>query len=260
MTNPAKPSTQHESASLNAPTSINPDEIAKFTAMADTWWDVNGPFRPLHKFNPVRIEILKKRFAKHFNRSLSGERPFEGLRLLDVGCGGGLISEPMAKLGFDVTGVDASEKNVAIAQNHAERMGLPIQYKATSPEKLTQDTASFDAVLSLEVVEHVADLDFFMKAAAAPLCSGGFMGLATLNRTLKSLALAKVGAEYILRWLPIGTHNWSDFVKPYELEKHIINAGLNSAEYIGLSFNPLTDTWSETTDLAVNYMAFTTKP
>ncbi len=259
MTKAANPQHSADSGVNGQASSINPEEIAKFTAMADTWWDPNGPFRPLHKFNPIRISLLRQRLAAHFKRDPNAEQPFTGLRLLDIGCGGGLISEPMAELGFEVTGIDASTKNIAIASNHAQRSGTKVTYISTSPEQLAETTEPFDAILCLEVVEHVADLGLFLQAAAKPLKQDGFMALATLNRTLKSLALAKIGAEYILRWLPVGTHNWSDFVTPTELAKHLEAAGMYPPEMIGVSYTPILDKWSETRDLSVNYMAFATK-
>jgi 2-polyprenyl-6-hydroxyphenyl methylase/3-demethylubiquinone-9 3-methyltransferase len=240
--------------------SADPAEVAKFTALADTWWALEGPFRPLHKFNPIRIDILTRRLAAHFGRDAAAERPFEGLSLLDVGCGGGLIAEPMARLGFSVTGIDASEKNVGIAADHAARMRLAIDYRAARPEDVADLREGFDAVLALEVVEHVADRALFLTAAAKPLKSGGLMALATLNRTMKSLILAKIGAEYVVRWLPVGTHDWRDFVKPSELAADLTSAGLARASFVGLSYAPLADAWAESRDLAVNYMAFAVKP
>ncbi len=240
--------------------SADPTEIAKFTALADTWWALEGPFRPLHRFNPIRIDILKRRLAAHFGRDESAERPFEGLSLLDVGCGGGLIAEPMARLGFSVTGIDASEKNVMTAANHAGRMHLAIDYRAARPEDIAALGESFDAVLALEVVEHVADRALFVSAAAKTLKSGGLMALATLNRTMKSLLLAKIGAEYVVRWLPVGTHDWREFVKPSELARDLTAAGMDAPAFTGLSYTPIADVWNESGDLSVNYMAFAAKP
>lgn len=256
MTTPAKPATLKAAS----PGSADPAEVAKFSALADTWWALEGPFKPLHKFNPVRIEILKHRLAAHFGRDPAAETPFAGLTLLDIGCGGGLIAEPMARLGFAVTGIDASEKNIKIAANHAERMRLDIAYRCTVPEDLAAENAAFDVVLALEVVEHVADREVFLNAAAMPLKSGGFMALATLNRTMKSLMMAKIGAEYVVRWLPVGTHDWREFVKPSELARDLRNAGMTPPGFIGLTYNPLRDAWRESDDLSVNYMAFTVKP
>ena len=240
--------------------SADPVEIAKFTALADTWWALEGPFRPLHKFNPIRIEILKRRLAAHFDRDIEAERPFTGLSLLDVGCGGGLIAEPMARLGFAVVGVDASKKNIKVAANHAARMRLDIDYRTARPEDVAERAEGFDVVLALEVVEHVADRALFLAAAATPLKIGGLMALATLNRTMKSLLMAKIGAEYVVRWLPAGTHDWRDFVKPSELALDLEGAGLPRPEFTGLSYAPLSDQWRKSDDLSVNYMAFTTKP
>ena len=256
MTNQAKPATSKAAGHGSA----DPAEIAKFSALADTWWALEGPFRPLHKFNPVRIAILKRRLAAHFGRDAGLERPFEGLTLLDIGCGGGLIAEPMARLGFTVTGIDASEKNVKTAANHAERMRLPIAYRCAKPEDLEAENLAFDVVLALEVVEHVADRGLFLRSAAKPLKSGGYMALATLNRTMKSLLMAKIGAEYVVRWLPAGTHDWRAFVKPSELAHDLRDAGMVPPGFAGLTYNPLRDAWSETADLSVNYMAFAVKP
>lgn len=256
MTNQAKPATSTAAGHGSA----DPAEIAKFSALADTWWALEGPFRPLHKFNPVRIAILKHRLAVHFGRDESLERPFEGLTLLDIGCGGGLIAEPMARLGFTVTGIDASEKNVKTAANHAARMHLPITYRCAKPEDLEAENLAFDVVLALEVVEHVADRGLFLHSAAKPLKSGGYMALATLNRTMKSLLMAKIGAEYVVRWLPAGTHDWRAFVKPSELAHDLRNAGMLPPGFAGLTYNPLRDAWSESADLSVNYMAFVVKP
>ncbi|SBV91865.1 3-demethylubiquinone-9 3-methyltransferase [uncultured Alphaproteobacteria bacterium] len=242
----------------SSPSSADPAEIAKFSALADTWWALEGPFKPLHKFNPVRIGLLKDRLARHFGRDATQERPFEGLSLLDIGCGGGLIAEPMARLGFAVTGIDASAKNVGTARAHAERMRLKIDYRAVKPEELGDDER-FDVVLALEVVEHVPDRALFLKAAARPLKSGGFVGLATLNRTMKSLVMAKIGAEYVVRWLPVGTHDWREFVKPSELARDCRAAGLGEPAFTGLTYNPLKDSWRESDDLSVNYMAFAAK-
>ncbi len=259
MNQTSQPAAENRS-SLGTEGTADPAEIAKFTALADTWWALEGPFRPLHKFNPVRVDILRRRLAAHFGRDAAAERPFEGLTLLDVGCGGGLIAEPMARLGFAVTGIDASEKNIGTAANHAQRMRLSIDYRAARPEDVADLAQSFDAVLALEVVEHVADRALFLAAAAKPLKSGGMMALATLNRTMKSLLLAKIGAEYVVRWLPAGTHDWRAFVKPSELAADLDAAGLTATAFTGLSYTPLADVWNESTDLSVNFMAFAVKP
>lgn len=239
---------------------VSAAEVAKFTALAEEWWDPTGKFRPLHKFNPERIRFARDRLARHFGRGVDVARPFDGLTLLDVGCGGGLFSEPMARLGFQVTGIDAGRRNVEVARLHANKMGLAIDYRCQAPEDLAAEGRLFDVVLILEVVEHVADLNAFLPAAAGLVAPGGALVAATINRTLKALALAKIGAEYILRWLPPGTHDWSKFVRPSELAAGLRAGGLQIAEIAGLSFNVLTDTWSISRDLDVNYMIFATRP
>jgi len=231
----------------------SPDEVAKFARMADTWWDTSGPFRPLHKFNPARIRFIRDRLAQHFGRDVASDQPFTGLDLLDVGCGGGLISEPMARLGFAVTGLDAAEDNIKTAQVHAERSGLSINYEATTPEAWAQE-ATFDVVLALEVVEHVTDITVFLDAVAQRVKPGGVLVLATLNRTVKAFLLGKVAAEYVLRWLPAGTHDWRKFVRPSKLASAVRKSGLVVSEIAGLSFDLMTDSWRESRDLGVNYM------
>ncbi len=235
-------------------TTANPDELAKFEAMADSWWDPVGKFKPLHKFNPARIAWVRDAAARHFNRDATAERPFEGLTLLDVGCGGGLLSEPFARLGFKVTGLDAAAKNIAVASLHAERSGLDIDYRCQLVEDLAQTGERFDVVMTMEVVEHVADVDLFLRAAAHLVTPGGMLVGATLNRTLKSLALAKIGAEYVLRWLPRGTHDWRKFVKPSEFAEALRAGGLRVEDLKGMSFDPLMDEWHLSDDLSVNYM------
>jgi 2-polyprenyl-6-hydroxyphenyl methylase/3-demethylubiquinone-9 3-methyltransferase len=235
------------------------DEIARFSAMADAWWDPNGKFRPLHRLNPVRIAYIRDRVTEHFGRDPHAPRPLEHLRLLDVGCGGGLLSEPMARLGGSVTGIDAGEKTIRVAEVHARRLDLDIDYRCALPEDLVLQGRSFDVVLNMEVVEHVADLDAFLEASARLLEPGGAMVVATLNRTLKSLALAKIGAEYVLRWLPVGTHDWRKFVRPSELTAGLGRHGVDVLDLKGIAFNPLTDRWSLTRDVDVNYMVFGAK-
>ncbi len=237
----------------------SPEEIAKFESVADTWWDPTGPFRPLHKFNPARIRYMRDRLAAHFGRDPKAPTPFAGLSLLDIGCGGGLIAEPMARLGFEVTGIDAAEKNVTVAGIHAARSGLNISYEAATPEDLLGRKQNYDVVLTLEVVEHVTDLNTFLESASALLAPNGALIAATLNRTLKSLALAKIGAEYILRWLPPGTHDWRKFVKPSELSKGLRRGGLAITDISGLSYGLTTDTWTASKDLDVNYIVFATR-
>ena len=239
--------------------SVDPEEVAKFTRLAGEWWDPNGKFRPLHLFNPVRLGFIRAMSAAHFGRDENSLAPFRGLNLLDIGCGGGLLSEPMARIGFTVLGVDPSEKNVKTASAHAAGSGLSLDYRATSAEVLAEECAAFDVILNMEVVEHVADLGGFLAACGALLKPGGFMIVATLNRTLKSLALAKIGAEYVLRWLPPGTHDWSRFVTPAELEGFLENAGLRVTRVQGVSFDPLRWEWRLSPDTDVNYMMMAEK-
>jgi 2-polyprenyl-6-hydroxyphenyl methylase / 3-demethylubiquinone-9 3-methyltransferase len=232
--------------------SVDPAEVAKFSAMAAEWWNPAGKFAPLHKFNPVRLRFIRETAAEHFRRQ--GLRPFEGLNLLDIGCGGGLLSEPMARLGFAVTGADASEKNVKTAATHAAEAGLTIAYRAGSAESLVAEGALFDVVLNMEVVEHVSDLTAYLAACAKLVKPGGLMFVATLNKTLKSLALAKIGAEYVLRWLPPGTHDWSRFVEPARLIEILNGAGLKVTKTQGVSFDPINWAWKLSGDTDVNYM------
>ncbi|MDB5406019.1 MAG: ubiG [Rhodospirillales bacterium] len=244
----------------SGPTTIDPAEIARFAAMADSWWDPNGQFRPLHRFNPTRLAFLRDRLIAHFRRDAAGLKPFEGLRLLDVGCGGGLLAEPMARLGFAVTGIDATPETIATARIHAEQSRLAIDYRAVPVEDLARSGEMFDVVLAMEIVEHVADLDAFLDATAAVLNPGGMLVVATLNRTTKAYLLAVVGAEYVLRWLPRGTHEWSKFIRPSELAAGLRRNGLRAEEMTGVSYNPLRDSWSLGRDLDVNYMTVATKP
>ena len=234
---------------------IDPDEIAKFTAMAADWWNPNGQFKPLHKFNPIRLEYIRDRLCKQFARDPYAAQPLSGLRLLDIGCGGGLLSEPMARLGAEIVGADAAEANIKTAQTHATQQGLEIDYRVQTAEQLNAAGEKFDAILNMEVIEHVADPQVFLNECAAMLKPDGIMFLATLNRTLKSFALAIVGAEYILRWLPRGTHEWDKFITPAELEVMASKAGLDTLSSTGVSFNPLSDKWRQTGDMSVNYMA-----
>ena len=240
--------------------SVDPGEIAKFSAMAAEWWDPAGKFAPLHKFNPVRLGFIRDIAAAHFDRDPKSLRPFEGLTLLDIGCGGGLLSEPMARLGFAVTGADASEKNVRTAQTHAEAGGLPVTYRATTAETLAGEGLLFDVILNMEVVEHVADLPAFLAACATMVKPGGLMFVATLNKTLKSLTLAKIGAEYVLGWLPRGTHDWSRFIPPNVLQALLEETRLNILKKQGVAFDPLGWDWKLSPDMDVNYMLVATKP
>src|SRR3954468_23827803 len=219
--------------------SVDPAEVAKFSAIAAEWWDPSGKFAPLHKFNPVRLSFLKNETAAHFSRDPRALRPFEGLTLLDIGCGGGLLSEPMARLGFTVTGADASERNIGTAKAHAAQSGLPITYRAATAETLVAEGQSFDVVLNMEVVEHVADVAAYLQAWARLGKAGGLTFVATLNKTVKSLALAKIGVEYVLGWLPRGTHDWNRFLPPTELKASLEEAGLDILKTQGVSFDPL---------------------
>ncbi|MBF9019394.1 bifunctional 2-polyprenyl-6-hydroxyphenol methylase/3-demethylubiquinol 3-O-methyltransferase UbiG [Rhodobacterales bacterium HKCCA1058] len=240
---------------------IDPAEIAKFEAMAAEWWDPNGKFRPLHMMNPVRLDYITRQIAAEFGRDLTAERPFEGLRLLDIGCGGGLLSEPMARLGADVVGADAAERNIPVARVHAEQSGLTIDYRHTSAEALAAEGEQFDVVLNMEVVEHVADPQAYLTACHDLLKSGGLMLCSTINRNPKSFAMAIVGAEYIMRWLPKGTHEWSKFITPDELFKMIEIAGLRPVDRKGYVFNPISWGWLiSDRDLSVNYVTASIRP
>jgi len=231
-------------------------EVERFAAQAEAWWDSQGAFRPLHRLNPVRLEFIRDRACRHFGRDPMAPAPLAGLRVIDIGCGGGLLAEPMCRLGAHVTGIDAAAENIATARRHAELSGLAIDYHARLPEDLAREKGRFDLVLNMEVIEHVADLDAFFAAAAGLMAPGGAMALSTLNRTLKSLALAKVGAEYILRWLPAGTHDWRKFVRPSELAAGLRRAGVEITELRGMTYSAIADDWRLSDDLAVNYLAF----
>ena len=233
---------------------VDADEIANFEKMADHWWDPNGPFKPLHQLNPTRLAFIRGALDSHFSLNPAAARPLQGLRLLDIGCGGGLVSEPMARLGASVTGVDASEKNIGTASVHAERSGITIDYRATTAESLAENGEHFDIVINLEVVEHVADVTAYLKACRQLIKPGGIMLVSTLNRTAKSFAMAIVGAEYVMRWLPRGTHDWTKFITPAELSDHLEQAGFDTASPQGFIFNPLTWRWAlSSRDTAVNY-------
>jgi len=241
--------------------SVDAEEVAKFAAMAEAWWDPEGKFRPLHRFNPVRLTFIRDRLCSHFGRDPLGELPLKGLRLLDIGCGGGLLCEPLARLGAEVTGLDAAEQNIEVARLHAAESGLQIDYRHDTVEALAESGAVFDAVLNMEVVEHVADVDGFLAASAGLVRPGGAMVLATLNRTPKAFLLAIVGAEYLLRWLPRGTHDWRRFLRPSEVSRRLQRGGLEIAELTGVAYNPLTDAWRlAPRDLDVNYMLVAVKP
>lgn len=228
--------------------------MAKFSAIAAEWWDPTGKFAPLHKFNPVRLGFIRTEAGAHFGRDPKSLTPFEGLSLLDIGCGGGLLSEPMARLGFAVTGADASERNIGTARAHAAQSGVPVSYRAATAEILAGEGLSFDVVLNMEVVEHVADVTSYLQACARLLKPGGLTFVATLNKTLKSLALAKIGAEYVLGWLPKGTHDWNRFIPPTELKDSLQQAGLSILKTQGVSFDLLRWDWRLSHDVDVNYM------
>lgn len=240
---------------------IDPAEVAKFEAMAAEWWDPNGKFKPLHMLNPCRLDYITSQIAVEFGRDLATDKPFSGLRLLDIGCGGGLLSEPMARLGANVTGADAAEGNLPVARLHAEQSGLEIDYRHTTAEALADAGEQFDVVLNMEVVEHVADPLAYLSACQALLKPGGLMICSTINRNAKSYAMAIVGAEVIMRWLPRGTHEWNKFITPDELVALIEKAGLNAVDRKGFVFNPLLWSWSlSDRDLSVNYVTTSVKP
>ena len=232
---------------------INKSEISKFNKLAAEWWNPEGNFKPLHKFNPIRIKYIKDSIISYFNLN-SKNIPLKNIRILDVGCGGGLISVPMKKLGADVTGIDASSNNIKVAKIYAKKKNLKINYICTSPEKL-KIKKKFDIILALEIVEHVNDLNFFINQCSKFLNKNGLMFIATLNKTLKSYVFAIVGAEYILKWLPIGTHDWEKFVKPEDLIDIAKNSKLGLLNLNGVKFNPLSDKWSLSSDESVNYIA-----
>jgi len=237
-----------------ARTTIDQAEVDRFSAMAAEWWDPTGKFRPLHKFNPVRLTYVRDLVSAQFGRDPRAHRPLEGLRILDIGCGGGLLSEPMARMGADVLGADASEKNIGIARAHAAGSGVPVDYRAVTAEALAEAGETFDVVLNMEVVEHVSDVDFFLTTCASMVRPGGMMFVATINRTLKAAALAIFAAENVLRWLPRGTHQYEKLVRPEEIEKPLAASGLTVTDRTGVFFNPLLDQWNLSKDMDVNYM------
>ncbi|WP_075504481.1 bifunctional 2-polyprenyl-6-hydroxyphenol methylase/3-demethylubiquinol 3-O-methyltransferase UbiG [Candidatus Pelagibacter communis] len=234
-------------------TSVNKKEIDKFSKMADEWWDPEGKFKPLHKFNPTRIKYIKENIINNFKLK-NKFRPLLGINILDIGCGGGLLSEPMSRMGANVTGIDASDKNIKIAKLHAKKNNLKINYLCSSPEKL-KITKKFDVILNMEIVEHVEDIDFFLKSCSKLLKKNGLMFVATINKTLKSYIFAIIGAEYVLRWLPIGTHEWEKFVKPEDLKKILMKYDLSLNKLEGMNFNIIKDEWNISRDLSVNYIA-----
>ncbi|MAX72821.1 MAG: bifunctional 3-demethylubiquinol 3-O-methyltransferase/2-polyprenyl-6-hydroxyphenol methylase [Nioella sp.] len=244
----------------SATNTVDDAEIAKFEAMAAEWWDPKGKFAPLHMMNPVRLDYITAQIAAEYGRDLTGEAPFAGLRILDIGCGGGLLSEPMARLGARVVGADAAERNIPVAQVHAEHSGLEIDYRHTTAEAMAEAGEQFDVVLNMEVVEHVADPLAYLTACRQLLKPGGLMICSTINRNAKSFAMAIVGAEYVMRWLPKGTHDWQKFITPEELFKLIEGAGLDPVDRKGFVFNPIAWSWRVSDrDLSVNYVTASVK-
>lgn len=231
---------------------INKEEIEKFSRIAEEWWDPSGKFKPLHKFNPIRISYIKENIINSFKLENDG-KPLKKLKILDIGCGGGLLSEPMSRLGADVTGIDASEKNIQVAKLHAKKNKLNIRYFSTSPEKFKTDI-KFDVILNMEIIEHVEDVDYFLKSSASLLKKDGIMFIATINKTLKSYIFAIIGAEYILRWLPIGTHEWEKFIRPDDLVNISKKFNLNLESLDGMKFNVIKDKWSISSDKSINYI------
>ncbi len=242
-----------------AASTINEAEVAKFSALAEQWWDPAGQFKPLHKFNPVRLAYIREQILAHFKLDGTRRYPFKGIKILDVGCGGGLLCEPMARLGAKVTGIDASERNIAIAKIHAEQSELDIEYIATTSEDMAARAQEYDVVLNMEVVEHVDDVPLFLKSCSDLVKPNGLMFIATINRTAKAYFLAIVGAEYVLKWLPRGTHDFSKFLTPEEITSIIKRHGMSIRHKTGVSFNPLHDQWRKSRDMAVNYMLLAEK-
>jgi 2-polyprenyl-6-hydroxyphenyl methylase/3-demethylubiquinone-9 3-methyltransferase len=240
-------------------TTINPEELRKFADMADEWWDPNGKFRPLHKFNPVRLGYIREKAVAHFGKDGSSRRPLEGLRFLDIGCGGGLLSEPMARLGATVVGIDPAERNVRTAEVHAKTSELAIDYRATTAEDLAAAGEKFDVVLNMEVIEHVDNVPLYVKSCAELVKPGGLMFVATINRTPRAFALAIVGAEYVLRWLPRGTHDFRKFLTPDEVTALLTRNGMKVTDRAGVVFHPLADEWRRSADMGVNYMLLAEK-
>ena len=232
---------------------INKEEIEKFSRIAEEWWDPSGKFKPLHKFNPIRISYIKENIIDSFKLENDG-KPLKKLKILDIGCGGGLLSEPMSRLGADVTGIDASEKNIQVAKLHAEKNKLNIRYFSTSPEKFKTDI-KFDVILNMEIIEHVEDVDYFLKSSASLLKKDGIMFIATINKTLKSYIFAIIGAEYVLNWLPVGTHDWFKFVEPKKLQEICKKNNLNFLNIKGMNYSVLSDKWFVNNNVDVNYIS-----
>jgi len=243
-----------------AKSTIDQEEVDRFSAMAAEWWSPTGKFKPLHKFNPVRLAYIRDKAAENFGRDVRSPRPLEGLRVLDIGCGGGLLSEPVARMGASVVGADPSEKNIGIASTHAKASGVSVDYRAVTAEQLAEAGETFEIVLNMEVVEHVADVDFFLGTCARMVRPGGLMFVATINRTMKAAALAIFAAENILRWLPRGTHQYEKLVRPEEIEKPVADNGLSIIDRTGVFFNPLSNQWNLSKDMDVNYMMLAKRP
>ena len=243
-----------------ADNTLDPQEIERFSRIADEWWDPLGKFRPLHQLNPIRLQFIRDEICRHFQTDKRAPHPLKGRKILDIGCGGGLLCEPMTRLGAEVTGVDPAELTINAASDHAQKMGLSIDYRATRAEDLLEAGEQFDIVVNMEVIEHVPDVSAFLKVCSGLVKPGGLMLASTLNRTVKSYGLAIIGAEYIMRWLPTGTHQWQRFVTPEELKKALLDAGLEGVEQTGMSYNPLTGSWTLGSDLDVNYLARAQKP
>ncbi len=235
-------------------TTVSKKEVEKFSKLAKDWWNPNGKFKPLHQFNPVRIKFIKEKLIFNFNLKSNDSKPLKGLKILDIGCGGGLLCEPLNKLGAEITGIDASSKNIKIAKLHAKEMKLKIKYICCSPEKLNIKN-KFDVILNMEVIEHVENVDVFIKSCSKLVKKDGIMFVATINKNLKSFLFGIVGAEYILNWLPIGTHEWKKFLTPQDLENILLNNKFTSDETIGVKFNLFTNTWGISNDTSVNYIS-----
>lgn len=253
-------SSARASAAPGSDTTLDAEEVRRFSRIAAEWWDPNGKFRPLHQIGPPRLTFVRDQAAAHFSRDPKSLRPLAGLTAVDIGCGGGLVSEPLARMGARVTGIDPSERNIAIAKGHAEPQSLAIDYRAARVEDLAAEGAAFDIVACLEVVEHVPDVAQFVRECARLVKPGGIAVFSTLNRTFKAWALAIVGAEYVLGWLPRGTHDWAKFVTPAELKAALTAAGLEVADLTGVAYNPLADSWRRSADTGVNYLALAVKP
>ncbi|GAV75558.1 Methyltransf_23 domain-containing protein [Cephalotus follicularis] len=264
LLNPRPFSTEHHQpppVTNTTPSSLKQQELAKFSAIADTWWDSEGPFKPLHALNPTRLAFIRSTLCRHFRKDPYSPKPFQGLKLIDVGCGGGILSEPLARMGATVTGVDAVEKNINIARVHADLdpVTSTIEYCCTTAEKLVEEQRKFDAVIALEVIEHVAEPAEFCKSLAALTVPDGATVISTINRSMRSYASAIIAAEYILHWLPKGTHQWSSFLTPEELVLILQRASIDVKEMAGFVYNPLTGRWSLSDDISVNFIAFGTK-